>query len=46
MRLWYQSISRRTEWGVHSRVLHGILNKVRDQVERGATTFDCGDFGQ
>ena len=30
MKLWYQSMSRQTEWGGYPRVLRGILDKVRD----------------
>ncbi len=30
MRLWYQSMSRQTEWGGYPRVLRGILGKVKD----------------
>ena len=30
MKLWYQSMSRQTEWGGYPRVLRGILEKVRD----------------
>jgi hypothetical protein len=49
MKLWYHSMSHRTEWGGHPRVLRGILDKVREPAETAATTFDCqcsGDFGQ
>ena len=35
MKLWYQSMSRQTEWGGYPRVLRGILDKVRDpETER------------
>ncbi len=30
MRLWYQSMSRQTEWGGYPAVLRSILDKVRD----------------
>ena len=30
MKLWYQSMSRQTEWGGYPRVLRAILDKVRD----------------
>ena len=30
MKLWYQSMSRQTEWGGYPRVLREILDKVRD----------------
>ena len=30
MKLWYQSMSRQTEWGGYPRALRGILDKVRD----------------
>jgi allantoin racemase len=30
MKLWYQSMSRQTEWGGYLKVLRGILDKVRD----------------
>ncbi|HEY3848827.1 MAG TPA: aspartate/glutamate racemase family protein [Acetobacteraceae bacterium] len=30
MKLWYQSMSRQTEWGSYPRVLREILDKVRD----------------
>jgi allantoin racemase len=30
MRLWYQSMSRQTEWGGYPRVLREILDRVRD----------------
>src|ERR1700722_4154468 len=30
MKLWYQSMSRQTEWGGYPGVLRGILDKVRD----------------
>ena len=30
MKLWYQSMSRQTEWGAYPCVLRGILDKVRD----------------
>jgi allantoin racemase len=30
MKLWYQSMSRQTEWGGYPKVLRGILDKVRD----------------
>ena len=30
MKLWYQSMSRQTEWGGYPRVLRSILDKVRD----------------
>jgi allantoin racemase len=30
MKLWYQSMSRQSEWGGYPRVLRGILDKVKD----------------
>ena len=30
MKLWYQSMSRQSEWGSYPRVLRGILDQVRD----------------
>jgi allantoin racemase len=30
MKLWYQSMSRQTEWGGYPRVLRGILDRVKD----------------
>ena len=30
MKLWYQSMSRQTEWGGYPAVLRGILDKVKD----------------
>ena len=31
MKLWYQSMSRQTEWGGYPKVLRGILDKVKDE---------------
>ena len=30
MKLWYQSMSRQTEWGGYPAVLRAILDKVKD----------------
>ena len=31
MKLWYQSMSRQTEWGGYPAVLRSILSKVKDE---------------